>query len=119
MNPLELKIGNFVHTQIGIRVIVGISETAITHIKGSNVETLEMDKISDVLPLNLTEEWLLKFGFEWKNNGLRKNDICVRQQGGYYCIFLSNEKFNFAKKLEYVHQLLAEDLFFNQFIFKI
>ena len=74
MNASELRIGNFVNTQIGERVIVGISKTAITHIKGYNIETLEMDKTSDVLPIPLTEELLLRFGF----TNIDKSNIYVK-----------------------------------------
>ena len=64
-----------------------------------------------VEPITLDEDWLLRFGFEWKNNGLRNKKICIRQLGGAYCLFLSNESLNFEKRFEFVHQL--QNLYFD------
>jgi hypothetical protein len=71
---------------------------------------LNIETFSDFEPIPLTEEWLLKFGFEWKNHGLHKDNWVIRQFGGDWTIFLSNEKYNFDIKLCYVHQL--QNLYF-------
>jgi len=61
-------------------------------------------------PTLVTEEWLQKLGFEWKNQGLRKDNICIRQFGFGFSIFMSNEAFNFNIDLKHVHQL--QNLYF-------
>ena len=54
----ELRIGNYLKSEDG--VVVKIDALSIYHI---------WDKSKEYLPIPLTEEWLLKFGFEKVING--------------------------------------------------
>jgi hypothetical protein len=72
----------------------------------SNTEIPEQIK-----PIQLTEEWLIKFGFEWKNHGLRLDIFCIRQEINGYVIYLSNESHNFKIDIKHVHQL--QNLYFE------
>ena len=80
--------------------------------------------IENIKPIPLTEEWLLRFGFEKGNKvykdafsiNLLKTDLYLRKcyYGGYYWGFnLENKldcEFNDAKSVKYVHQL--QNLYF-------
>ncbi len=62
-------------------------------------------------PISLTEEWLVKFGFQRFKKGFIKNNICIAEYyGGGLTIFLSNEKFDFKVDLYSVHQF--QNLYF-------
>lgn len=112
MKASELRIGNYIKRPNGARYngeIKQVSELTIVAIKSNDVE---------LLPIPLTEEWLLKFGFEkfiyppmptafqeivsYSLNGLEystANSSCFRWYGGY-CI----------ENIKYVHQL--QNLYF-------
>jgi hypothetical protein len=112
MNTSELRIGNTVQHKTN-KEVVNVIHVLENHI-GYHNKLLSMKCIdalaSNFEPIHLTEEYILRFGFEWKNNGLRNKNICIRQFGGAYCLFLSNESLSFEKRLEFVHQL--QNLYF-------
>jgi len=90
----DLRSGNYVYICGEIRKC-----NAVT------IANFERGLISAPKPIPLTSEILLACGFVWKNNGLRKENICIRQIGDYWTIFLSNESFNFKIDLQYLHQI--------------
>ena len=94
MKANELRIGNYVNTKNGIKKVSDIGIDYDCFFTQDHVK-----------PIPLKEEWLLKFGFVWKNHGLRKDYFCIREYGGGYAFFLSNESFNFKIELNNVHQL--------------
>ena len=64
----------------------------------------------DYQPIPLTEEWLLKFGFQWKNFAFRDGTFTVRFQKEFY-VYLSLEGVRPIQiKLEHCHQL--QNLYF-------
>jgi hypothetical protein len=81
MKANELRIGNYIGDKDDIAIVESIDKD------GCMVQFINDEKqgfrISEpIKPLPLTEEWLLKFGFEKKENGL------------------------FTKKLEYIYNSL-------------
>ena len=99
MKNTELRIGNlFKDKHNKIIKVIGLCENDI-YFSGS----FELNWQAEPIPL--TEQWLLDFGFKWKNHGLRIENICIRQFGFGYAIFLSNESYNFKIELKHVHQL--------------
>lgn len=77
-----------------------------------------MEKRYESKPIALDEDWLLRNGFAWKNNGLRNKNMCIRELNGCFYVYLSNEGKNFEVKLEYVHQIqnIHFDLFKEELI---
>lgn len=64
MKAEELRIGNYVWEDYGGQyLVIGISETKVRVSKTKT--TIDVNyKITEIHPILLTEEWLLKFGFE-------------------------------------------------------
>ena len=101
MKPQELKIGNWVNSEydgeceLGLRML----ERFIGEIEHLN-------------PIPLTEEWLLKFGFEYEHD--HNSDTFIFYKENVKIIF-NNISFDFVFdkseiELKYVHQL--QNLFF-------
>jgi hypothetical protein len=125
MKSSELRIGNFfdeinrksrIHRPYGFVRKVG----CISFFK---VELYEVDKpfaqqikpdmtdISNLSPIPLTEEWLLKFGFKRLNNawnGPHRNDFSIWNPIGNPEFILNDTVLN--PRTEYVHQL--QNLYF-------
>jgi len=70
-------------------------------------------KCKEVEPIPLTEEWLLKFGFE-KNSYWYKDDNLIRfvfdDNGWLHCSIGDNDKGILYNKIKFVHQL--QNLYF-------
>lgn len=101
----ELRIGNIFlekFSQTEIKVLEISAEKII--FEG------DFDNNWQAQPIPLTEEWLLKFGFNWKNHGLRKGNLVIRLCGNVWSIFLSNETNPFDIEIKSVHQL--QNLYF-------
>jgi hypothetical protein len=64
-------------------------------------------KAKESLPIPLTEERLLKFGFKPLKYGLgfSLDSICVRPEVKGYVTYFSDESKVFMIRLEYVHEL--------------
>ena len=69
MNSKDLRIGNYVKLNNDIDVIQSVGQWCYT------VRTIEENPVSILKPIPLTEEWLIKFGFDkndknrWQING--------------------------------------------------
>ena len=102
----ELRIGNLVNSKNdGIISITNISEKSVAVIEAHCYNHIPVEFIS---PIPLTEEWLLKFGFEFNEDErvYQKKEIRIE---------LIDEDFIFSYffgivYLKYVHQL--QNLFF-------
>lgn len=103
MKASELRIGNWIMSD----------ECGFTTVNGSLIQFLETPKslvTGFVEPIPLTEEWLLKFGFEYdgcewfdfKSVGISLNNKRATQQNGEY--------YNQLRFPDYVHQL--QNLYF-------
>jgi hypothetical protein len=101
MNANELRLGNWVCI-LGTEIYREINSLRLHEISIGLENTLR--------PIPLTEDWLLKFGFKWKNQGLRLGSFCIRQEINSYVIYLSNESHNTKVDLKHVHQL--QNLYF-------
>ena len=94
MKASELRIGNY-YLSFGVDL--------------KQVETLHKDKILiDFTPIPLTEEWLLKFGFEYydtvKPKGYWLNGVCIEKIDSMLIEFKN------GIGLKHVHQL--QNLYF-------
>lgn len=66
MKPQELRIGNYVYgASDRLEIIVAISSESIytDHYLPEKLSAPFECKISDIKPIPITEEWLMKFGF--------------------------------------------------------
>lgn len=113
MKAQELRIGNY-YLSFGIDL--------------KQVETLSKDKVLiDFNPIPLTEEWLVKFGFElkakefnfWGKNGWHisntngsfqkdTGDVIVQEE---WYLFIADKPVHMLPKIQYVHQL--QNLYFS------
>ena len=115
LTATELRIGNWVFSKEtnNIQKITGLTED----IPFIDSITFDYQNYDEIEPIPLTEEWLLKFGFEkdgyncekpfffyFEKNGIRINN--------YYGYFLDNPNERVGKRLfiKHVHQL--QNLYF-------
>ena len=71
MEALDLRIGNILNWQIGKSILQGkvtsISTATIVIDHKSNFKTTSEHDTYRLIPVPLTEEWLLKFGFKYQD----------------------------------------------------
>jgi len=105
MDKIEnLRIGNLLQLSGGC--IITVSNITKEYFYATDKDGIDFkNKYAQIEPIVINEKILLKLGFKWKNNGLRKNIFCIRQYGTGYAIFMSNESLNFIIELKYVHTL--------------
>lgn len=116
----ELRTGNLIQTDYeGTMEVVNINSERLEYIdaKKPNYRAIGRFELAFVKPIPLTEEWLLKFGFEKVSRTWRfilPVGICelgIRYSSAnpsYYSAFI-NEQF-MTREIQYVHQL--QNLFF-------
>lgn len=111
VNPKELRIGNYVNFDAPIS-----DEGKLTKIGALTPTKINAVEAGKYLPIPLTEEWLLKFGFEFKSMG-SGGAVCSRHSGHWYkdgwpiffgskgknfdCFFLTHKEV----EIPFVHQL--------------
>lgn len=107
MKSTELRIGNYVKS-IGIEYVVWKID-ALGNVQGVEGGTaFNLDKTAEPIPL--TEEWLVKFGFELTAYGYKRKGwaIClIKQENGY---LVSSYSRNITLGVKYVHTL--QNLYF-------
>lgn len=105
MNANELRLGNYVFTKSEtIQQVAEITETLIS-IKTRHGKSVGGFDITLFKPITLTEEWLVKFGFEKISNDW-VNLIFLRKNGTGWLYLSSPLHVN----IFYVHQL--QNLYF-------
>ena len=115
MEAKELRIGNLVRDFSG-------RETTVEGIRPNigKVETDKMDEDIDLLkPIPLTEEWLLKFGFEkyefdHKENQYRFKERLLVIRKGFFCDYGTSVELKHVHQLQNLyHALTGEELKIN------
>lgn len=135
MNANELRIGNLLFHNNEIITVKGISphcgDYAINCEKKYINKRIELDETETITeeirptwvylrkckPVQLTEEWLSKFGFEYEDLGddtpyewYKKDNIEIWDFNGEYWICDMLDQYVFEKEIKYVHQL--QNLYF-------
>lgn len=100
MDIRELRIGNY------IKLMLNDEDFKLIQVTLNDLEVID-NKKGIFEPIPITEEWLLKFGFEKTPLGYFKKDgiILVVEDFYYECLLGS-----VAKILKYIHQL--QNLYF-------
>ena len=127
MKGNELRIENLVDLGNRIAKVIEISQLACVVVDLEETQ----DTIEDydrIRPIPLTEEWLLKFGFEINRQTKEENNIwrCYSEEGFFEVeqigtSFFLDDNHCYGTKIDYVHQLqnlffalTAEELTFKQ-----
>lgn len=101
MKANELRIGNYVKLPYGVEDVVNVGDP-----EGGG-DTVNGYRIEKCKPIPLTEEWLIKFGFEKTSlHYLKKDGFIIQSEKDYFECFLGNV----VVKLQYLHQL--QNLYF-------
>ena|ERR1017187_724698 len=100
MKASELRIGNLVHYSDG-------QNTVDNFIDYADLEIIDHNLAGNFSPIPLTEEWLVKFGFEWQYNDIWLNDLGLSIEWNKEkkcCSYLFQPKI-WKRWLFYVHEL--------------
>ena len=98
MKANELRLGNYVHMDMSI------DDIEVVRLKIGDLASFAIEA-RELYPIPLTEEWLLRFGFE--NNRLGLFDcIKVVEDIGFHIYFIQRH----LKEVQYVHQF--QNLYF-------
>lgn len=116
MKANELRIGNYVQ-RIGYPLKVTGIKGGDVWVDGNAVE-LEYYVYDGINPIPITEEWLVKFGFEKLNlyslDRWIYNDFEIENMGKYFTVVVWSESCphntNYIGHCEYVHSL--QNLYF-------
>jgi hypothetical protein len=111
MNANELRIGNYVKFGKLFKKVVEIAEEGF-YILDKDGTTLK-NTWADLQPILLTEEWLLKFGFEKDEKNeywFWKNCVSVSVLGYIELLSFNRQSFKTNIQLKYIHQL--QNLYF-------
>jgi hypothetical protein len=105
----ELRIGNFVALS-ETDMLFKVESISSTGLDVSNDDEETWIEIESFEPVPLTEEWLLRFGFEKKRQSGRIYDYCYIKNGLYYAPMDFHRWVYKNKSLEdveikYLHQL--------------
>ena len=120
MKASELRIGNLVAKFDGTVLEVdsidrnGFFASLPKNIVFDNVPILQKDIVNSMLPIPLTEEWLLKFGFEKTENFCINKEPLLRyaiSSLGLICSIGDNDMGFVYNSILYVHQL--QNLYFE------
>ena len=106
----ELRIGNFLLFEDN-----SVIEVRGIHPSGKNIhDGKKWIEVFRLNPISLTEDWLLKFGFEYEQDGfdgVNKSFITLLRVGGNHSIYqLSIKEIAILTFIESVHQL--QNLYF-------
>ncbi len=108
MDARELRIGNFVKlNEKEFTIIHEILEVGMT-CKTKSLGQKDYYEIEDLTPIPLTEEWLLKFGFDLNSDHFIGEVWGIEGNNYYFCISCKSYTFvhsSFNTRIEYVHQL--------------
>lgn len=127
MNPTELRLGNFIDYEATTHMITGLGESTCNSKWLGYPEDIYLHSYSELKPIVLTEEWLVKFGFElkakefnfWGKNGWHisntngsfqkdTGDVIVQEE---WYLFIADKPVHMLPKIQYVHQL--QNLYFS------
>ena len=111
MKVQDFRIGNMVnyfhHETCLNGIVTSINKKSITI---NNHATIKI-KSNNISPIALTEEWLLKFGFELKNQlSIHKTKIYyISNIEVDYCIYFADFRQDFGFYIEYTDSPYAKD----------
>ena len=120
MKASELRVGNWIYRSftkedvkiLGINAYETVSDGIVNSLSFKNGINLYCENISVLKPIPLTEEWLLKFGFEKMNRTIYNSpNSKIFSLNGFFIKHYKRLDIDYYEckigyvKLEYVHQL--------------
>ena len=138
MKANELRVGNYLFCHRYLSIVQGVNSEVVIVLKCLNTLKVIEFGSNEIKPIPITEEWLLKFGFDnwglgtqWNNEFesyvryVRHNDLdgtsnfeihYIKSTYGnseHYQYFIScdeDDRLNWGEDIEYIHQL--QNLYF-------
>ena len=125
MNANELRIGNYVQRKKQVLKVLNVQwdKTMLNGYTAGN----RYFKLNDIEPIEISEKWLLKLGFECISDGGDQKRFALKNRDNnyFYAISLDHEEICLERKdimgyytliwnepyLQYIHQL--QNLFFS------
>lgn len=112
MKNNELRIGNYVQHKGEIVKVEQITKRKIGYHKYADKRTMQYLKYSEIEPIEITEDLLLKKGFEKIFDRVfpqecfvyGDEEVLVRVSGYWYAI-LAVDIYNMKKHIKYIHEL--------------
>ncbi len=109
MRTEHLRIGNLINHKIyGQCVVTAIDSQAIRVIKTKHLIGEEWFPIDDFTPINLNDEWLLKFGLYEREFSFDKGSFYLTKRIGEKAYLYQETRSPF--RVEFVHQI--QNLYF-------
>jgi len=111
MTASELRIGNLVYNQKTDIAKIRLVDDGLGCVGVQSKNGIFYGKIEEIEPVSLTEEWLLRMGFE--KNGLYwfdSQDLLLSYSFTQNTIAIGRMGIYFQNKIQYVHQL--QNLYF-------
>lgn len=117
VNKSEYRIGNLVHHVLfGTSRIIEIRNDGISIANPknySNAYFIPNDELNRIEPIPITEEWLIRFGFDRPANSWIGEIFHLSEWDDYplnWCVAFNKNNAVLIKKLKYIHQL--QNLYF-------
>lgn len=103
----ELRIGNLLWEEYGgVYEVEGITQCGNVEMKKGGMTATGLYSIARLKPIELTEEWLLKFGYKKVNTLYDTTEVFEKDYS--FTIYFRNGILSFSFKtieIKYVHQL--------------
>lgn len=120
MKIQDLRVGNLLHfvTKQGVSKITGLSSDGFIESESYHGRNADR-RIEDFIPIPITEDWLIKFGWVWNKetnsyekypNGDARMHLEYRPLNGSYKMFNYVLKALICERIWHVHQL--QNLYF-------
>lgn len=107
MKGTDLRIGNLIEIDNQIVTVGGVIVGSVLVLTNKESAIFDCIPITNVKPIPLTEEWLLKFGYEkyyyYYDN---KADFRIRKSKNHYIAYFSFNDINYTLcELKHIHHL--------------
>ena len=115
MEAKELRIGNYIHPLLDKKEVAEICYIGENDFGYERLSDKEYFQGNSIKPIPLTEEWLVKFGFELEDEKIYYHldsyeDIYITKTSYSFSIYNATHFTNIKQGIKYVHQL--QNLYF-------
>ena len=115
MEAKELRIGNYIHPLLDKKEVAEICYIGENDFGYERLSDKEYFQGNSIKPIPLTEEWLVKFGFELEDEKIYYHldsyeDIYITKTSYSFSIYNATHFTNIKQGIKHVHQL--QNLYF-------